>query len=88
MWQVSAGCMPEIVNTTDMPAVSCMFSAAISRGRCAHPIVSLARSLTPCFSGTGFIMGHEFTGVVSEVGDSVKNFKKGDKVVSPFTVSW
>ena len=39
-------------------------------------------------SKTGFIMGHEFTGVVEEVGDSVKHFKKGDKIVSPFTLSW
>lgn len=32
-------------------------------------------------------MGHEFTGVVSEVGSSVKSVKVGDKIVSPFTVS-
>lgn len=38
-------------------------------------------------SATGFIMGHEFTGEVIEVGSSVVNFKKGDTVVSPFTVS-
>ncbi|KAJ5809692.1 uncharacterized protein N7503_001910 [Penicillium pulvis] len=38
-------------------------------------------------SGTGFIMGHEFTGEVFEVGDKVKTFKTGDRVVSPFTVS-
>ena len=31
---------------------------------------------------------HEFTGTVEEVGPAVKNFKKGDQVVSPFTVSW
>lgn len=65
-----------------------MFTAVISRGKCRDPILLHTRSLTACFSGTGFIMGHEFTGVISEVGDSVKNFKKGDKVVSPFTVSW
>lgn len=39
-------------------------------------------------SPTGFIMGHEFTGTVDEVGDAVKKFKKGDKIVSPFTISW
>lgn len=39
-------------------------------------------------SPTGFIMGHEFTGEVDEVGSEVKNFKKGDKIVSPFTLSW
>ena len=32
--------------------------------------------------------GHEFTGTVEEVGPEVKNFNKGDQVVSPFTVSW
>ncbi|GIJ99275.1 hypothetical protein Aspvir_001405 [Aspergillus viridinutans] len=31
-------------------------------------------------SGAGFIMGHEFTGVVVETGDAVKKFQKGDKV--------
>ena len=31
---------------------------------------------------------HEFTGVVTEVGSGVKNFEKGDHIVSPFTVSW
>ncbi|KAF7593220.1 hypothetical protein BBP40_011850 [Aspergillus hancockii] len=38
-------------------------------------------------SGTGFIMGHEFTGEIVETGPSVTKFKKGDLVVSPFTVS-
>ncbi|GFF48495.1 S-(hydroxymethyl)glutathione dehydrogenase [Aspergillus udagawae] len=38
-------------------------------------------------SSTGFIMGHEFTGEVIETGAAVQNFKKGDRVVSPFTLS-
>lgn len=38
-------------------------------------------------SGTGFIMGHEFTGIVTDVGSAVKTVKVGDKVVSPFTTS-
>ncbi|KAJ5195603.1 uncharacterized protein N7498_009041 [Penicillium cinerascens] len=38
-------------------------------------------------STTGFIMGHEFTGEVVETGAEVQNFQKGDRVVSPFTVS-
>jgi len=38
-------------------------------------------------SPTGFIMGHEFTGIVKEVGKDVKTVKVGDKIVSPFTVS-
>lgn len=38
-------------------------------------------------SPTGFIMGHEFTGQIVELGSEVKDFKVGDKVVSPFTCS-
>ncbi|KAF1919237.1 chaperonin 10-like protein [Ampelomyces quisqualis] len=38
-------------------------------------------------SGTDFIMGHEFSGYVHEVGSAVKNLQKGDHVVSPFTTS-
>jgi len=38
-------------------------------------------------SDTGFIMGHEFTGVVTDVGNSVASVRVGDKVVCPFTVS-
>ena len=39
-------------------------------------------------SDPGFIMGHEFTGVVSEVGSQVKTVQLGDRIVCPFTVSW
>jgi threonine dehydrogenase-like Zn-dependent dehydrogenase len=39
-------------------------------------------------SPTGFIMGHEFTGYVHEVGSDVKTLKVGDRVVCPFTISW
>jgi threonine dehydrogenase-like Zn-dependent dehydrogenase len=35
-----------------------------------------------------FVLGHEFVGEVFEVGSDVKEFKKGDLVVSPFTISW
>ncbi|KAF7539869.1 hypothetical protein G7Z17_g12316 [Cylindrodendrum hubeiense] len=38
-------------------------------------------------SGTGFIMGHEFTGTVVQVGSAVKSVQIGDKVVAPFTAS-
>jgi len=35
----------------------------------------------------GTVMGHEFVGIVEEVGSSVKKFSKGSKVLSPFTTS-
>ncbi len=35
----------------------------------------------------GDILGHEFMGEVIEVGSEVKKFKKGDRVVVPFTIS-
>src|ERR1700749_4974150 len=38
-------------------------------------------------SATRFIMGHEFTGHIVEVGSSVKTLKVGDKIVCPFTLS-
>jgi threonine dehydrogenase-like Zn-dependent dehydrogenase len=38
-------------------------------------------------SGTGFIMGHEFTGEVVETGADIKSVKKGDVIVTPFTVN-
>ncbi|WP_312374799.1 zinc-dependent alcohol dehydrogenase [Delftia acidovorans] len=36
---------------------------------------------------SGDILGHEFMGVVEEVGTSVKNIKKGDRVVVPFVIA-
>ena len=33
-------------------------------------------------------MGHEFTGVVVETGSAVTTVQEGDRIVSPFTVSW
>lgn len=36
---------------------------------------------------TDFIMGHEFTGEVVEVGSAVTTLKPGDKVITPFTIS-
>jgi threonine dehydrogenase-like Zn-dependent dehydrogenase len=36
---------------------------------------------------SGDIMGHEFMGEVVEVGSEVKNLKKGDRAVIPFTIS-
>ena len=36
---------------------------------------------------SGDIMGHEFMGEVVELGSEVKNLKKGDRVIIPFTIS-
>ncbi len=33
----------------------------------------------------GAVLGHEFSGVVQEVGKDIRNFKKGDRVVVPFS---
>jgi threonine dehydrogenase-like Zn-dependent dehydrogenase len=35
----------------------------------------------------GTVMGHEFTGIIEEAGNDVKKFKKGTRVLSPFTTS-
>jgi S-(hydroxymethyl)glutathione dehydrogenase/alcohol dehydrogenase len=33
------------------------------------------------------VMGHEFMGIVEEVGQEVKNLKKGDRVIVPFPIA-
>lgn len=35
----------------------------------------------------GCTFGHEFTGIVEEAGSSVRNLRKGDRVVVPFNIS-
>jgi threonine dehydrogenase-like Zn-dependent dehydrogenase len=36
---------------------------------------------------SGDILGHEFMGIVEEVGSEVKKLKRGDRVVIPFTIA-
>ncbi|MGB3556724.1 MAG: zinc-dependent alcohol dehydrogenase [Jannaschia sp.] len=36
---------------------------------------------------TGDILGHEFMGVVEDVGPEVGNLKKGDRIIVPFTIN-
>ena len=36
---------------------------------------------------TGTVMGHEFVGIVEAAGSGVKKFRKGSRVLSPFTTS-
>ncbi|KAH7038843.1 alcohol dehydrogenase [Macrophomina phaseolina] len=45
------------------------------------------RGLEPAGENPDFIIGHELTGEVHEVGDGVEIFKTGDRVVCPFTIS-
>ncbi|MFQ5633195.1 MAG: alcohol dehydrogenase family protein, partial [bacterium] len=35
----------------------------------------------------GTVMGHEFVGEIVDIGESVRNFSKGDKIISPFTTN-
>ena len=65
-----------------------------------HPNDAIIRVTRACICGSdlhlyhglvpdtrvGSTFGHEFTGVVEEVGPSVQNLKKGDKVLVPFNI--
>ena len=65
-----------------------------------HPGDAIVRVTRSCICGSdlhlyhglvpdtrvGMTFGHEFTGVVEEVGSSVQNLKKGDHVLVPFNI--
>lgn len=70
---------PEILNPRD--AIIKITSTAIC-GSDLHIYDGFIPSMVP-----GDILGHEFMGEVVEVGSKVKNVKKGDRVVVPFTIS-
>ena len=70
---------PVIEQPTD--AVIRVTSTAIC-GSDLHLYNVLAAYLTP-----GDILGHEFMGVVEQVGSAVENLQVGDRVVIPFNVS-
>lgn len=70
---------PKILNPRD--AIIKITSTAIC-GSDLHLYGGYIVSLMP-----GDILGHEFMGEVVEVGPEVKNLKKGDRVVVPFTIS-
>ena len=38
------------------------------------------------YMSPGDVLGHEFMGIVEEVGEEVTNLKPGDRVVVPFTI--
>jgi threonine dehydrogenase-like Zn-dependent dehydrogenase len=65
-----------------------------------HPNDAIVRVTRSCICGSdlhlyhglvpdtrvGMTFGHEFTGVVEEVGSSVQNLKRGDSVLVPFNI--
>jgi len=65
-----------------------------------HPQDAIVRVTRSCICGSdlhlyhglvpdtrvGMTFGHEFTGIVEEVGSSVQNLKKGDHVLVPFNI--
>lgn len=69
--------------------------------RIEHPQDAIVRVVRSCICGSdlhlyhglvpdtrvGSTFGHEFTGVVEQVGPEVKNLKVGDRVLVPFNIS-
>ncbi|NPC58685.1 zinc-dependent alcohol dehydrogenase [Caenimonas soli] len=65
-----------------------------------HPNDAIVRVTRSCICGSdlhlyhgmvpdtrvGMTFGHEFTGIVEEVGSSVQNLKRGDQVLVPFNI--
>lgn len=75
---ISQVALPTIQNPTDA-TVKVQFA-----GLCGSDLHTYrGRESTPL----GTIMGHELVGTVHEIGNQVKNFKIGQSVVSPFTIS-
>ena len=70
---------PRLVNSRD--AIVEITSTAIC-GSDLHLYGVLAPFLTP-----GDVLGHEFMGIVEEVGDEVGGLQVGDRVVVPFNIS-
>jgi threonine dehydrogenase-like Zn-dependent dehydrogenase len=70
---------PEIINPRD--AIVRVTATAIC-GSDMHLYNGIMPGMKP-----GDILGHEFMGVVEEVGPAVSNLERGDRVVVPFTIS-
>src|SRR5260370_12142065 len=69
------------------PAISDSGDALIrvTLGAVCGSDLHILHGLTPMNEGA--VLGHEFVGVVEEVGDEVRRFKRGDRVVSSFFTS-
>ncbi|CAI6097381.1 unnamed protein product [Clonostachys chloroleuca] len=63
----------------------CGSIASIGSLVCVQSDLHVYRGLEP--SQPGYVMGHEFTGIVVEAGEDIKNIQLGDQVVVPFTIS-
>ena len=70
---------PRIVDPTD--AVLRITTSAVC-GSDLHQYHGRVVGLEP-----GIVMGHEFMGVVEEIGSAVRQIKKGDRVLAPFSIS-
>ncbi len=76
------------VEEKDMPTIEHP-NDAIVRVTCAAICGSdlhLYHGLMPD-TRVGFTFGHEFTGIVEEVGSSVQSLRRGDRVMMPFNIS-
>ena len=58
----------------------------VTRAAICGSDLHLSHGLVPD-TRVGMTFGHEFTGVVHQVGSSVQNVKVGDRVLVPFNIS-